>query len=77
MSGDGIIWATAEYRPSRPAELTVTENATGIPYTVDYQHAGPAPTMRALTTTPWSPTPGCTWHEVSPGVWRISVYRHA
>ena len=74
MSGV-IVWATAVYRSGQPAEITVIPQATGIPETVDYQHAGPAPNKRALVTTRWAAVPGQEWHE-DDGVWSVSVFRH-
>ena len=59
MSG-AIVWATAVYRSDKPGEITVTALATGIPETVAYQHAGPAPNKRALVTTRWTAAPGST-----------------
>lgn len=73
----GVIWATAVYRSNSPAELIVTETTTGMPQSVPYQHAGQAPSTRALTTTPWASPPGAAWQETAPGVWLIAVYRQA
>ena len=74
MSG-GIVWATAVYRTLEPGVLTVTEVATGIPQRVDYQHAGPGPNKRALTTTRWTASPGSEWREYDTGCWSVRVYR--
>jgi hypothetical protein len=72
----GVIWAVAEYRSNRPAELVVTD-AGGRPESITYQHAGRAPSTRALTTTPWAAAPGASWTETAEGTWVIAVYRNA
>lgn len=72
---NGVIWATAVYRSGEPAEITVTRTG-GEPERVPYQHAGPVPSVRALTTTEWSAAPGAVWQEAPGGVWHIAVFRH-
>ena len=70
-----VVWATAVYRSGEPGQLTVTAWATGIPERVDYQHAGPGPNRRALTTTHWMASPGSEWREDEPGCFSVTVFR--
>lgn len=70
------IEATAVYRADEPAELVVTEDGQAAGQRVAYQHAGPVPSVRALTTTDWSAVPGAQWEEKPGGYWSIRVFRH-